>query len=340
MAMPALRRAIVATTDFATPGHLYSIDLATRVATSVGNTGEDPVLRAFGGKLLLVNRFGATNADNIQPLDAMSFMGPQYSTGNGSNPQDVACVTLERCYVAALATGALPILNLGNGMMVGALDLAALDPDGAPNPSSVYVDGNRLLVSIGRLDPMFMPRGVGQIAVFDAATAAPQGVVDLATANPGGFLVKNPAVASEYCVSTSGDFSGTVGGIECVSFPASGPPVVRMLASAMSLGGYVSGFTLSKDGTKGWAGVNISFMEAQLIEFDARTGMKLRRLGTATRITDVALNDRNELYVADGTMGASGIRVFDATTGMELTTAPISLAGVAPAFQGGLVFLP
>jgi hypothetical protein len=333
----AQTRAIVAASDYMTPGRLFSIDLTTRAVSSVGQVGEDPVLRRYGGKLLLVNRFGATNADNVEPLDLVTLTGPQYSTGAGSNPHDIACLSLTKCYVAVNAAGTLPILDLTTGARTGGIDLSSFDPDGVPNAESAWIDGARLFVSIQRLDQTFTPRGIGQVVVIDTTTDTVAGSIDLATANPTGFFAVRPGT-SQICTVTSGDFSGTQGGIECIDTQARAR--VGFLVRSDALGGYLGGFTLSADGGRGWAAVNKAFPTSELWEFDVRAGTPTRRIGGSSRITDVAIDDRGQLWAADTTMAAPGIRVYRSDSGVELTSAPIGLGMLPPAFAGGIVFAP
>lgn len=333
------RRALVAASDFSNPGRLFAIDLDARTATAAGTTGEDPVLRWSEGaaRVLLVNRFGATNADNVQPLDPASLAGGQISTGNGSNPHDVACVSLAKCYVAAFGAGALPIVDLAQGATVGSIDLASYDPDGVPNADALFLDGTTLYVTLQRLEPaMFAPRGIGQVVVIDTTTDTVLGNIDLLGAQPLGFIQRRGA--DQLCVTTVGDFSGTQGGIECWSTATR--QHTGYLVEASRLGGYPGGWVLSPDGSKGWVAVNKAFPDAELWQFDPATGATVQRLGTSSRITDVALNDRGELWAVDGDMMAGGVRVFSADTGAELTTAPIALGGLPPVFQGGILFLP
>ncbi len=334
--MAAQRRLLLATTDYMTPGQLVEVDLETRAVTSRVATGEDPVLRTFGGKVLLVNRFGATNADNVAALDAATLMGQQHSTGPGSNPQDVACVSLAKCYVAVYGAGKLPVLNLETGARITDIELASFDPDGVPNASAVYIAGTTAYVAIQRLDMSFSPRGVGQIVRIDTTTNAVVGTIDLATANPSGFIQARPGTA-DLCIATSGDLSGTQGGIECWSTTTN--LLTGSIAQAAQLGGYVSGWTFSADGTRGWAAVNKAFPMSELHQFTVGAGVS-PPIGASRGITDVVLDDRGQLWAVDGTMGQKGLRVFSAMSGEELTTAPIAVGALPPVFQNGMILLP
>ena len=74
----------------------------------------------------------------------------------------------------------------------------------------------------------------------------------------------------------------------------------------------------------------VGYPRGKLVEFDPRTGKKLREIIKDKSLAHIAFNGEGELWVADNTPRASGIRVFDAKTGKELTTAPIAASATDP----------
>src|SRR5262249_29954039 len=81
---PAGSAALVALTDYMTPGHAARIDLRTfSVADNVLALGEDSALKRFGDRLYVINEFGATDADNViaYPMPELSPVMRQTSTG-------------------------------------------------------------------------------------------------------------------------------------------------------------------------------------------------------------------------------------------------------------------
>ena len=113
----------VVCTDFIT-GSLSTVNLNTRaVSQDVASIGSDPAPRWFGGKPQIVNRFGS---DNIQVLDpAQNYLTTlQYSTGNGSNPQDICFVSPGKAYITRYGSAALWIVNPSTGGFLGQISLA------------------------------------------------------------------------------------------------------------------------------------------------------------------------------------------------------------------------
>ena len=97
-------RAFVVTTDFSTGG-LSAIDLDTRqVASQVATVHSDATLRVYGRIIYVVNRFGQDNIQVIDPDGSYATLR-QFSTGNGSNPQDIVLVSFHKAYVSRYATG-------------------------------------------------------------------------------------------------------------------------------------------------------------------------------------------------------------------------------------------
>src|SRR5438552_1183735 len=88
-AAAAESRAFVVTSDFQS-GSFSVVNLDTRaVSEDVAGVWSDATLRWYDGKVYVVNRAGQ---DNIQVIDPAASYATvfQFSTGAGSNPQDIA----------------------------------------------------------------------------------------------------------------------------------------------------------------------------------------------------------------------------------------------------------
>jgi DNA-binding beta-propeller fold protein YncE len=319
-------------TDYETAGVLSRVRVPSLTVTPnlvAGVASSDPVLRAFGDRLYVVNRFGA---DNVTIVDrATEQLVAQLSTGAGSNPQDVA-VKGDLLYVAALGVGAVLVLDAGDPAAAPArIDLSAYDVDGNPDAGSVWLVGDRLFVTLSLFDAGFDSRG-GKVVVIDTTTNAIEADFDLVHANPFSLLTPTPvdgALGGDLLVTTT-DFAGT-GCIERIATEAPGSHGCLIEESA--LGGYASRLGASSD--RVIAAVNTSFTAAALHAVSAAGELSAAMTADTAKPTDVAVCPTGEVVVADGNAG--GLRVFDAA-GAELSTAALDL-GLPPVFANGLVCL-
>src|SRR5262249_28679681 len=134
------RQAFVITTDFQTGAFGTVTHDGTRFvegASPARQVNSDAVARTFGGRVYVVNRF---NADNIQVLDPSHEFATvsQCSTGNGSNPVDIAFISATKAYVTLYGRTQLLIVNPSapadcTGFELGMIDLSQFaDADGIP----------------------------------------------------------------------------------------------------------------------------------------------------------------------------------------------------------------
>ena len=168
------QKAVIATTDFTT-GDLSAIDAITHVATNEQLLIHgDAKVRAFGDRVYVINRLGQ---DNIIVLSKDDLASPitQYSTGNGTNPHEIAVASDTKAYVTLYARDYLLIVNPATGDSLGSIDLSTFsDADGLPEASQMAQFGDHLYVAIQRLnrDTFFSPTEFSTIAVIDTQTDA------------------------------------------------------------------------------------------------------------------------------------------------------------------------
>ena len=339
-AAPLPPRAVVVAGDFTAghPGVLSALDVEARtMMTNVGPAmavGNDPVVRVFDGKLYVINR----TDNNVTILDALTLqLVEQLGTGAGSNPQDVA-VLGSTLYVPALGGKGLVTLVRGS-TAVTEIDLSADDPDGKPNCNSVYRVGSDLYVSCGLLDDtqqFLPPRGPGKVYVLDSASGAIKQTITLSTKNPIGLFEQVPATAvhgGELVIPTV-DFATGEGCVERVVTGATAQAAGCLVTNA-ALGNFASRIELA--GTMMWLIVPAQdYVHSDLRGFElAGESLWPDAINpTSQVIQDVAACADGAVVVADSTMSASGLRVYEGTT--EKTTAPLPI-GLRPQAQHGLV---
>ncbi len=309
----------------------------TRVAPS-GAVGSDPILRRSGRELLVVNR---AEGNNITILDADTFaVREQLATGPGSNPQDVAMVA-DKLFVPAFGTAGVVVVTRGTGTRT-TIDLSALDPDGEPNCVSAYAVGAEVYVACEVLDLAFQPRGPGQIAVIDAATEAVKTTFPLANENPFGVLEQLPpgVLGGDLVIPTVPSFTDfSTGCVERIQTGAA-PMANGCVVTNQALGGYAARVDVQlRFGTPLLWLIVSSFDTAprgNLQGYDLMTSMlwPMPISPPAQVLVDVAVCPNGAIVVADQTMAANGLRIYDGLT--EQTTAPLPI-GLRPGSSHGLV---
>jgi hypothetical protein len=348
-------RAVVVSGDFG-PGHpgvLSTLDPATLAVTMNAGpamaVGDDPILRHFGGELFIVNR---SDGNNITILDDQTLaLKEQLGTGASSNPQDVA-VHGNTLYVATFGGKGLVMLTRGQAT-VTTIDLSQEDPDGKPNCNSVYLAGSDLFVSCGLLDDTnkFVPRGPGKVYVIDTATNTIKTTLTLSTNNPFGVFEQIPAGAP----NNAGDLlmptvlfpvppstalpTGCVERIATGATPAAAGCVPMM--NNTDLMGYASRIAFLIDKVDAvaitWIATPTTFPKSDLRAYDMPTSaLWAGPLNPSTEaISDLAVCPHGELVVADTTMDANGLRVYNSGAA-EVTKAALPI-GLPPNSTHGIV---
>jgi hypothetical protein len=339
-------RAVVVTTDFET-GLLATVRVGRprRVGRPSAPIHADAVVRTAGGLVYVVNRF---LGDNLQVLDpARGFRTLlQCSTGAGSNPHDVAVAGPRKAYVTRYDARELWVVDPGarscGAFRLGTVDLAPYgDPDGLPEMDQMALVGDRLFVSLGRLDRTrrFAPAGPSRLAVLDTATDGVVGVVELSGANAfseTSGLAREPWSGKLVVAAAGSLFRTGDGGLERVD-----PEALRaegFFITEDALGGSVTDFVLVSP-TKGYAVVFVADDPPRnlLVAFDPARGVVTRRLLTRTyNLPDLALAPDGTLWVADQALPAPGIRIFDPADDRQLTRRAVDVG--LPPFS--MTFLP
>ena len=246
-------QAVITTTDYSS-GSFSSLDLSTNTATNDHLTiHSDAAVRTYRDKVYIINRLGQ---DNVIVLSRSDLKTPlmQYSTGNGSNPHDMAFVSEEKAYISRYGRTQVLIVNPVTGDSLGAVDLSGFaDADGLPEISQLALYGNYLFAACQRLDRDngWVPTDVSVIAVVDvmtdqvvdvdANTTGVQGIV-MAGKNPAGAVQRG----SKWFLSAVNTFDDlTDGGIEVIDLTNLRSEGVVL--GEMALGGNLSSLAMVSD---------------------------------------------------------------------------------------------
>jgi DNA-binding beta-propeller fold protein YncE len=336
---PKQSRAFVATSSFQEGSYaVVGLDPPRAVTPSTPQRRifRDSVVRTFDGVVYAVNRLFADNIQVLDPADNFRTQ-TQCSTGNGTNPHDIAFASRHKAYVTLFEERELLIVNPAPrpdcaDFILGRIDLSPLaDHDGVPDMDQMAIVGDRLYVSLQRLDiksALRLPAENGALAVIDTTSDTLIGGIELSGENPfgatKGLTVRDGAI----WLSESGRFNTLDGGIERVDL-ASGT-AGGFVVSEQELGGDVTDFVIVSDHLA-YATINRSGFTNALISFDPTTRQVLATHHESNTYTlfDLELNDRGELYLADRSRRTAGLRVFRAADGAALVDGTMNL-GLPP----------
>src|SRR5262245_18910478 len=338
--------AFVVTSDFIT-GSFATVGLDAPRAVMGSHPSHllhrDAVVRARDGLVYVLNRLFA---DNLQVLDPEQAFATRMrcSTGAGTNPHDIAFASDRKAYITPFERPRLLIVDPAapatcEGFMLGSIDLTALaDADGVPDMDQMAIVGTRLYVSLQRLDihtALRVPAENGALAVIDTSSDSIVGSIELTGANP--FAATKGLVVREGAIylAEAGLFGTMDGGIERVDLERQ--QAEGFFITEQDLGGDITDFVIMSDHL-GYAIISRPSFSTALVAFDPTTRQVTATLRDVPGYTlfDVELNDRGELFLGDRTRSASGIRIFRASDGAELTPEPLNL--ILPPFE--IVFIP
>jgi len=331
--------AFVTTTDYETGSSaVIRFDGSWTTEIDAASIHGDAISRWYDGLVYVVNR---ENGDNIQILDPAAGFSTlrQFSTGNGTNPQDIAFVGGTKAYITLYDANHLLIMDTVTGAQLGTVDLSAFaDGDGLCENSRLCVAGDYLYVTIQRIDRNYWwgPVGDSYVAVVDCETDA---LVDADPSTPGIQAIRlqgtNPysdivydAASERLYVSCVGWWAVNDGGVEIIN-PATLASEGFLLTEAAA-GGDIFDFDFSGGG-KGYAVVANSSFFTELISFDRTSGTKIATIYApgAWVINDIGIAPSGELFLADQTVLDPGIRIYETSDDNEITEGPID-TGLPP----------
>jgi hypothetical protein len=326
-------QALVVTGDYQT-GSFATIDRLTRRAVrDIRTIHPDAVCRVepHSGRPFLVQRLGADSLVRLDP-DQGWRVDLEFSTGAGSNPQDVAFAAMDRAYVPLYARPELLVVDPRDGRRLGSVDLAPwADADGTPEAAWALAVEGRVFVALQRL-VSFQPAQDSLLLSLDADGGEVRGELALAARNPFARLRHAPGLG-RLSLGLAGAFGVLDGGLELVD-----PDGLRsdgLVLTEAALGGDLVDAVVASPG-RGYAIVAEGGLAQQartrVVSFDPGQGRVLETLLQADSYAHAGLElspDGEELWVADRTRSRPGVRVFSTRTDRELTGTPID-TGLPP----------
>ncbi len=291
----------------------------------------DAVLRWGGEYLVLVERLGVDAIRVLDPDDLSSVS--EFSTGAGSNPQDIVVVG-EKAYISLGNSNDILIVEWPSGAPLGSVSLSAwADEDGYAEPAGMVLAEDLIFIAIQRLDRDYywLPVGDSYLAVLDPYTDTLVDVnpgqvgvqaIALPFANPAGELQSFGGYLWLSCVGAFGLTDGALVRVDPVNYTAGG-----FLPETDFLGDI--GDTGFHDGAHAWAIVTDASFNTNLWRFDpsGAESPSFALAGGGWVFNDLEVWS-GQLFLGDQSYGTDGVRVMDAASGLPLA-GPVDL-GLPP----------
>jgi hypothetical protein len=331
--------AVVYSTDFTSA---YYSSMATSPPytpnINITLTCADAVTRSSGDLVAVIGRSACDYLQLLNPQNGFATTA-QWSTGNGTNPQDFVSCSPSKVYVSLYERDFLLIMNPQTGQHLGQIDISDWnDSDGLPEASSMVRVGDRAFVALQRLDRVagYSASNTSYVLVIDCNTdslvdADPQTPgtqgIELSARNPFDDLIFDP-VRQKIAVTCAGNFGVLDGGVEWidpVTLQAEG-----LVITEATLGGDLNRNRMYVDCT-GYAIINDSSFNTMLVQYDHCSGTLLGtcRSTAGFNLADVEIDGAGVLYLVERDLITPGVRLYQLPACNEITTSPISF-GLPP----------
>ncbi len=330
----------VITTDYSTFGQVRDFATSSPWAVSgdLATIPGDAVGRFHDGKVYIVGRGTSNTIQVYDPANGFALVR-EFSVGAGRNPQDIAFAPDGTAFVSCYDSAELLAVDVTTGVVTDSystVDFA--DADGLPETAWLVAVGEKLYVATQLLDRnnWYTPTGPGVLLVFDMVSrtwvdqdplVAGVQPIALVAADPyTDFVVFGVGSELHLRVGCVGSFGLTDGGIEEVNLSTGKSQ--GLIVTESELGGDVMQFV--QQGNILYVLVSDASFITSVVSWNLTTA-SLNILGTGSGYVyaDLALAGDHQLFVADRTLGASGLRVWDTVTGLELTTTVLA-TGLPP----------
>ena len=335
----AKEAAFIVTTDYVA-GSLAKMSTTKKqsVSKNLLLIHPDSVVKSYGKYVYVIQRLGADSIIVVNPKNPGHPIN-EYSTGNGSNPQDMEFKNSKKAYISLYEENKLLVIKPGTGNIKKKIDLSEFaDGDGLVEMSEMVLVKNYLYVSLQRLnrDNFFSADNKSFVVVIDTDTdkildldpnTEGNQAIELNGRNPGN-MVYNKETGKIY-IPLSGKFNtdDAFGGIEVIN-PETNTSE-GMLINDEDLGGVTGVVAIGSSGT-GYVTVSDSNFNYSIVCFSLSTGEVLNQLDNTGSgfIPNIAIDSNGFLYVADQTAENPGIRIFD-TKDNKLIKGPVDV-GLPP----------
>lgn len=309
----------------------------------------DAMARYYNGRVFIINRLGR---DGIQVLDPqLGYLTiSEYSTGNSSNPHDIAVAANGKGYISLYGRNYILVVQPESGAVIRTISLASYsDPDGIPEVSGLHAEGNRIFAAVQRLDetnPFYTwPPADGYPSLLleiDASTDTIIAAYSMPFSNPFSKLRRTDIFGQPHLVVTCPAYLG-------FNFRIDGAVIAFNLITntfttlyrETAAGGDILDVVIKNDSV-GYASVLFQDFSKSIQRFNPTTGARTGDLffapSEAGYVAGMLLTDDGKLYLGDSSSVTDpGISIYDTNAGdLKLTPQPVS-SGLRPT---DLIYIP
>lgn len=367
---PGVETAFLFATDFASSGQLLTSgisDPTTIDNSGVAGLGSSAIVRIFDGLVyVLHDGFSVASSDNVQILDPANQFATvnQWSTGNGTNPQDLvvignrATISLynpEQDSESVDANGNpadLIVMNLDTGEITDRISFFdSLNDDGSRlgRAAAMVLADDLLYVCLQDLEADFSHNAAGKIGVIDTDTNEIADVITLQGRNPVD-IVYSPT-EERLLVALQAPFDFALGNFD-TSLPFGGIESIALLEDNRTalipdeeLGGYVERLAIVSDRVFAVVSemdpVTFSFSSDVMVlqdDDEIADGASVFVSGS-TDVRDIATDSLERLWISrrsinanDGLASDPQVDVFDTDSGAQIGTSlvpPVPVTSIA-----------
>jgi len=333
---------------------VIDIDDTDIIETDISSTHGDDEIKYYNGKIYILNRCGY---DYIEVFDTQNNYEKilEFSTGTGSNPQDIAFISEDKAYVSCYDTTDLLIVNPTTGEHLGTIDLSEYaDDDGIPEMHKMvsfkFFRKSRVYLTIQRLDRenWFEPTDKSYIIEIDGDQDTIIRAIQLSQVNPSTApILDGPRILVGETGSWYDDEDGGIESINIFTNKAEG-----FIISEADLGGNIVDFDIYKTYNR-LRGLFLFFLDnvlgiklftrniysivsdlsynTKLVSYNLKDNSHMELYSTeGYQLADLKINDKGEVYIADRNEIEPGIIIFDVESGDQKTNNPIDVGSYPP----------
>lgn len=308
-------------------GSFSILDMSSKsVEKNRGIIHSDAVARVYGNLVYVVNRMGADNITIIDPASNYSIV-KQFSVGSGMNPQDVV-VSGDKIFVTLQLSNKIPIYDHKTYEKISEIDTSEYaDADGSSEPGEMVLAGDKLYISILRLDKnnYYSPTDKSYIIIVNTSTKKIEKDLQLGATNPFAGMVFDKD-NDRIIIGETGSFTLQDGRIEFLD--TKGDIITQQIIPESEWGGDLNKIAYAKN--KILAIVSDENFNTVLKAYDL-VSSKIETVYSTTgfNLSGINIYNESEIYLCDRTKESPGVRIFDLMRLSQKGTEPID-TGLPP----------